>query len=272
MKNKLTLLSIITTVLFLSAFQLMAQDTPPLTPPVPEQAGEDFLIDDRKPTFVIVHGAWGGSWAFRDVEQLLRNKKYDVYRPSLTGLGERHHLAHPDINLTTHIQDVVNAILFEELQDIVLVGHSYGGMVISGVAHQIPERIHSMIYIDAFVPNDGESVESIQGDDFQLMLNMEQNGLLVPAWVSADQPFPRDVGHPLNTLTEPVQLGNEEAYTIPTVYIHAVEPGMAPEEDNFFLHSQRAKERGWPGLIIESDHNPQWSTPEKLVEMLHQNW
>ncbi len=272
MKNKLPFLSIIIAVLLLTAIQLKAQDSPPMMPPVPEQTGEDFLIDDRKPTFVIVHGAWGGSWSFRDVEQLLRNKKYDVYRPSLTGLGERHHLANPDINLTTHIQDVVNAILFEELQDIVLVGHSYGGMVISGVAHQIPERIHSMIYIDAHLPNDGESLEDLLGDRRDQLFGMEENGFLVPVWVSSDQPFPRDVPHPVKTLTEKVVLGNESAYSIPAVYIHAVEENTNPEDDNFYFASQRAKERGWPVLIIESDHNPQWSAPEKLVEMLHQNW
>lgn len=253
-------------------FHLSAQDSPPDLPPAPEQAPIDYLIDDRKPTFVIVHGAWGGSWAFRDVEQRLRQRGYDVYRPSLTGLGERHHLAHEDVNLTKHIYDVVNVIIFEELEDIVLVGHSYGGMVISGVAHTIPDRIQSMIYIDAFVPRDGESVQSIQGANFEQMMNMEENGSLVPPWVSADQPFPRDVPHPLKTFTEPVELGNEEAYAIPAVYIHAVEEGANPKDDNFYPQSQRAEERGWPVLIIESDHNPQWSAPEKLVEMLHQNW
>ena len=87
-----------------------------------------------KPTIVIVHGAWGGSWAFRKVESLLREKGFNVVRPQLTGLGERVHLSRPDIGLKTHIDDVVNAILYEDLHDIILVGHSYGGMVITGVA------------------------------------------------------------------------------------------------------------------------------------------
>src|SRR4029077_15089980 len=82
-----------------------------------------------KPTIVIVHGAWGGRWAFRHVDELLRQKGFNVYRPQLTGLGERVHLSNPDIGLSTHIDDVVNTILFEDLHDIILVGHSYGGMV-----------------------------------------------------------------------------------------------------------------------------------------------
>lgn len=94
-----------------------------------------------KPTIVIVHGAWGGGWAFKKVESLLRQKGFDVYRPQLTGQGDRVHLARPDIGLNTHIDDVVNTILYEDLRDIVLVGHSYGGMVISGVADRVPDRI-----------------------------------------------------------------------------------------------------------------------------------
>jgi pimeloyl-ACP methyl ester carboxylesterase len=100
-----------------------------------------------KPTTVIVHGAWGGSWAFRRVDSLLRERGHNVYRPSLTGLGERVHLATPDVGLSTHINDVVNMILFEDLRDITLIGHSYGGMVITGVADRVPDRIRRLIYL-----------------------------------------------------------------------------------------------------------------------------
>src|SRR2546423_6798587 len=94
-----------------------------------------------RPTIVIVHGAWGGAWGFRRVDSLLREKGYNVYRPTLTGLGERVHLASPDVDLSTRINDVVNMILFEDLHDVILVGHSYGGMVITGVADRVPDRI-----------------------------------------------------------------------------------------------------------------------------------
>lgn len=103
----------------------------------------------QQPTFVIVHGAWGGSWSFKKNDALLTENGFNVYRPNLTGQGERVHLASPDIDLNTHILDVVNTILYEDLHDIILMGHSYGGMVITGVADSIPERISHLIYMDA---------------------------------------------------------------------------------------------------------------------------
>jgi pimeloyl-ACP methyl ester carboxylesterase len=240
--------------------------------PAPAEAEPPAPGITDKPTIVIVHGAWGGSWAFKEVESLLREKGYNVYRPSLTGQGERVHLASPEINLSTHIEDVVNVFLFEELNDVVLVGHSYGGMVITGVADRLYDRIRSMIYLDAFVPHDGESLFSIQGEGASGIRQMEENGFLIPPWVQADQPPPSDVPHPVKTLSERLELINEEAIRqIPTTYIHAVEEGVDPEDDGFAAQAQRARDLGWPVLIIESDHNPQWSAPERLAEMLHEN-
>ena len=106
----------------------------------------------RQTTYVIVHGAWGGGWAFRKVDALLTARGHKVYRPTLTGQGERVHLATLEVDLSTHVMDVVNMILFEELRDVVLIGHSYGGMVISGVAQKVPDRIRRLVYLAAFVP------------------------------------------------------------------------------------------------------------------------
>jgi len=94
----------------------------------------------HKHTYVIVHGAISGGFAWKKVDEQLTSKGHTVYRPTLTGLGERSHLVSPDTNLSTHIEDIVNVILYESLYDVVLVGHSYGGMVITGVMNQIPER------------------------------------------------------------------------------------------------------------------------------------
>jgi pimeloyl-ACP methyl ester carboxylesterase len=229
---------------------------------------------DKKPakqTFVIVHGAWGGSWAFRRVEALLREKGHDVYRPSLTGQGERAHLASADVGLTTHIADVVNAILFEDLRDVVLVGHSYGGMVITGVADRVPERIRKLIYLDAFVPADGESVESIQGARGAWIKQMTQGSFIVPPWVKPDQPPPKDVPQSLKTFTEPVSLKNKAAGRLPALYILTVEAGRDAKTDDFAAQAERARQRGWTVLQLTSDHNPQWSAPEALVEMLDKN-
>ena len=112
-------------------------------------------------TFVIVHGAWAGGWFFQETARFLRAAGHEVYTPTLTGIGERVHLGHPDIDLDTHIQDIVNVLEYEDLEDVSLVGYSYGGMVVTGVAERVPERIKQLIYLDAFVPVDGQSLADI---------------------------------------------------------------------------------------------------------------
>lgn len=110
-------------------------------------------------TFVLVHGAWHGGWCYRRVADMLTAKGHKVYTPTLTGLGERSHLMSRDIRLTTHIDDIVNVIKWEGLNDIVLVGHSYGGMVVSGVAEKQQPTISSIVFLDAFLPDDGKSLD-----------------------------------------------------------------------------------------------------------------
>src|SRR5437016_6152844 len=109
-------------------------------------------------SFVLTHGAWHGSWCWKRVRRLLQAQGHDVFTPTLTGVGERSHLLSRDVNLETHILDVVNLIRWEELSDVVLCGHSYGGCVISGVADRMPDRIRSLVYLDAFVLEDGENL------------------------------------------------------------------------------------------------------------------
>ena len=115
-------------------------------------------------TYVLVHGAWHGGWCYRNVARSLRSAGYDVFTPTLTGLGERSHLSLFPINLATHVQDIVNVLLWEELRDVILVGHSYGGMVITGVADQLAERISALVYLDALVPErSGDTAFSLAG-------------------------------------------------------------------------------------------------------------
>ena len=219
-------------------------------------------------TFVIVHGAWGGGWAFKDVEQLLRAAGHTVYRPTLTGQGEKHHLASlltTNIDLNLHITDVVNAIEWEKLQDVVLVGHSYGGMVITGVADRVPKRIKRLIYLDAIVPEDGESANQAIGS----LSRDTTNAFIAPFWLKGNEPVPHDVPHPARTFTQPIALKNQEvARKIPTTYILTVDPGSEPQRDMFFRSSERAKARGWTVLTMEADHNPQWTKPTELADLL----
>ncbi len=116
----------------------------------------DATIDERRRTgkssFVLVHGAWHGGWCWREVRDRLREQGHDVYTPTLTGLGERQHLAGPNVNLDTHIEDVLNVLIWDELSNVVLVGHSYAGMVITGVADRAPDWISSLVYVDAVLP------------------------------------------------------------------------------------------------------------------------
>jgi pimeloyl-ACP methyl ester carboxylesterase len=227
------------------------------------------LYAQEKPaTYVIVHGAWGGSWAFKEVDSLLTAKGHVVYRPSLTGQGERVHLASPEITLSTHINDVVNMILFEKLTDIVLVGHSYGGMVITGVAERIPERIRKLVYLDALLPVDGESLVSAMPGGGEWLKSMEKEGMIVPAWVRPEQPYPKDVPQSLKTFTEPLSLKNAAAKSLPGVYILTIDPGKTAAEDDFAAFAKRARDRGYKYIEMIADHNPQWSKPRELAELL----
>ena len=113
--------------------------------------------------FVLVHGAWGGAHGFRQVRGPLRAAGHEVFTPSLTGIGERAHLTSPQVCLTTHIADVVNTVVYEDLRAIVLLGFSYGGFVVTGALEHIAERVQHLVYLDAFVPDDGETVDAASG-------------------------------------------------------------------------------------------------------------
>ncbi len=118
--------------------------------------------------FLVVHGAWSSAFAWRKMRPLLRAAGHELYTPSLTGLGERIHLASPLIDLELHVEDIVQALFHEDLRDVHLIGHSYGGMVATGVADRAPERIRQIIYLDAFVPRAGQSVFDLSGENSRL--------------------------------------------------------------------------------------------------------
>ena len=220
-------------------------------------------------TLVAVHGAWAGGWHFKKIATLLEAKGWKVHRPSLSGLGEHFHTAHKEIGLATHVDDIVNFILFEDLRDVILLGHSYGGMVITGVADRIPERIARLVYFEAVLPVDGESLLGIRKAGASDLEKMAKEGFVIPTWVRPGKPFPIDVPHPLRTFTDPISLKNAAATAkIPSTYILSVEPGGKPEADDFFAASERAKARGWPVVLMEGDHNPHWRQPEAVAQLL----
>lgn len=225
-------------------------------------------LAQKQTTYVIVHGAWGGGWAFKEVDSILTAKGHLVYRPTLTGQGERVHLASPDIGLQTHILDVVNAILYERLDNVVLVGHSYGGMVITGVADSIPERIKQLIYLDAFVPEDGESVFTARPSEGEDPERAATDGFIIPEWVDENTPVPHDVPQPVKTFSQPVSHKNIEALSLPATYILTVDEGNQPADDFFSFFAARAEKRGWKIVHFTADHNPQWGKAKELSNLL----
>lgn len=223
----------------------------------------------KPPVLVSVHGAWAGGWQFKRVVPYLEARGWQVHRPTLSGLGEHFNTASPNIGLSTHIDDIVNYILFEDLHDVILLGHSYGGMVITGVADRIPERIARLVYLDAFVPNDGENVMGLRKADALPIEQMAKDGFIIPTWVRPGKPFPIDVPHPLKTFTDAIVLKNQAATAkIPATYILTVDPGKQPADDDFFGPSERARARGWPVIIMEGDHVVNWRQPEALAKLI----
>jgi pimeloyl-ACP methyl ester carboxylesterase len=183
-------------------------------------------------TFVLVHGAWHGGWCWRRVSDLLEKKGHKVFTPTMTGLGERSHLIDPKVNLATHIADIVNVIKWENLNDIVLVGHSYGGAIISGVAEQVPESIGSIVFLDAFVPETGDSLATKTSQPVrEAIAAAVQRGdttmKAVPAavfrvnekdraWVDA-----KCTPHPMATLTDKITLTGAREKVAKKTYIRA---------------------------------------------------
>jgi len=221
-----------------------------------------------QPTYVIVHGAWGGGWDWKHVDQLLTADGNEVYRPTLTGQGEHYNLSSTNIDLDTHIQDIVNVILWENLHEVVLVGHSYGGMVITGVADRVPDRIKHVVYVDALLPEDGENVDEIRPQAIKFSIT---NGFVIGGWMKDDPPPPHDVPQSAKTFTEPITLTNQAiAQKLPATFILTVDKGKTPEQDDFYRFYERAKARGWTTHIMEGDHNVQRSHPVELAKLLEQ--
>ncbi len=225
-------------------------------------------------TFLLVHGAWHGGWCWRRVCDQLEKKGHKVFAPTLTGLGERSHLLDPKINLATHITDIVNVIKWEGLSDIVLVGHSYGGMVVSGVAEQMQERIGSFVFLDAFVPENGDSLASLTPRRKvyeEAVQKGETSTKPVPA--AAFQVNEKDrswvdlmcTPHPILTLTDAITLTGARDRIAKRSYIRAT--GFA----NPAFDAARDKLKaagGWRTYDTPCGHDVMVDMPDRLTEIL----
>jgi pimeloyl-ACP methyl ester carboxylesterase len=228
-------------------------------------------------TIVLAHGAWSAAWAWKKMRPLFRAAGHDFFSPTYTGLGERSHLANQEIDLTTHIQDVTAVLEFEDLKDVVLIGHSYGGMVATGVVDKARRRLARVVYLDAFVPRDGESLFDLV--DPQVAENMrgkamaEGGGWRIPANPMPPDTAPADVtwatprrrSQPLKSFEQKLRLQSSNEPP-PRHYIYAKRSGPG---DVFRQFGERCKsEPGWKYYEMDASHNPHITCPDALMALL----
>ncbi len=228
-------------------------------------------------TFVLVHGTGHGGWCWRDVRSLLRAAGSDVYTPTLTGLSDRSHLLHCGVDLMTHVADVANLLFYEDLSDVVLVGHSYAGMVITGVAAIAPDRLGLLVYLDAYLPEEGQSqidlwppamraqveADAALNDGLRPPPSLELLGLVdsdLAEWAAA-----RMTPQPMATFTQPPPPATPESAAVPGAFIRCTRGPMTPV---FRPCAERAKERGWEVRELPSGHDAMLIEPAGVAALL----
>jgi pimeloyl-ACP methyl ester carboxylesterase len=228
-------------------------------------------------SFVLVHGAWHGSWCWKRVRRSLQQQGHEVFTPTLTGVGERSHLASPHVSLETHILDVVNLIRWEELSDVVLCGHSYGGFVITGVADRMADRIRSLVYLDAFAPEDGENLLQLLPEgqrDSMIEATNNAGGWRVPPisaevfnvnandseWVNR-QCTPQSI----STFEQRISLTGAVRNIKNVTFVLAT--GARPESP-IRPFQDRAKAKGWKTVTVDSGHDAMLDRPDDVARLL----
>ena len=227
-------------------------------------------------TFILVHGAWHGGWCWDRVAPLLRGAGHEVHAPTLTGLSERAHLLSPLVGLETHVEDVLRLIDVLGLRDVVLVGHSYAGQVVSAVTDRRSEVITRRVYLDAFVGSDGEAArdllpetvehhwaESAAEQGFGWLVPVRKLSVLgVTDQADVEWLLPKLTPHPWKTYTDPLRLTGA-ADEVPTAFIECVSWMRI-----FANQADRARDRGWPVHELDTGHEAMVTAPKALAEML----
>jgi pimeloyl-ACP methyl ester carboxylesterase len=227
-------------------------------------------------TFVLVHGAWHGGWCWRRVADLLQAKGHKVFTPTLTGLGDRSHLLRAGINVSTHVTDIVNVMKWERLAGVVLCGHSYGGMVIAGVAEQMADKIASIVFLDAFVPQNGDAMATLTSQAVRdtLKAAAERGDLGVPprpaaaflvnekdqVWVDA-----MCVPQPIGTMTEVLKLTGATNKIGKKAYVRA---GRYPNPGFDAALAHVKADKAWRTYDVPCGHDVMVDMPELLTEIL----
>src|SRR5262245_56659208 len=224
--------------------------------------------------FVVAHGAWSSGWAWRKMRPLMRGAGHDIFTPSYTGLGERQHLASRTVNLSLHIEDVVAAIESEDLRDVVIIGHSFGGLVATGVADRARHRVARIIYVDAFVPEDGKSMMDLlpqRARDATKASCLAGDGWRVPPRaMPLDTPeddrawaMPRRAAHPIAAFEEPLRLSGAPLPARAYIYCTRIDG-----DDRLGPFAALARREGWPYAEIDASHNPHITAPRELCAVL----
>jgi pimeloyl-ACP methyl ester carboxylesterase len=245
-------------------------------------------------TYVLVGGAWLGGWAWQPVTRQLRERGHDVHPVTLTGLGDRSHLATPETDLDTYLDDVVNLVEFEDLHDVVLVGHSYAGHVVTGVADRIPERIAQLAYLDAGPSPDGAAFMDLQPPPARELIERlaDQAGdgwrIPMPAWEDLEGVMgaslaglgpgerarmrARAVAQPVRTWTQPLTLRSPARDQLPKALITCSIPLAQVKEMIAAGHPWFAELAGpqWSLLELPTGHWPMFSVPGPLAALLHE--
>ena len=232
-------------------------------------------------TYVLVHGGGHGGWCYQRVARILRSAGHDVYTPTLTGLGERSHLLGPAVDLDLHIADVVAVLHYEDLRDVILVGHSYGGMVITGTADRAADRIGRLVYLDAANPVDGQSLVDVAGpiieavrpfgrviDGVELVLLPPDAAMLYGVTDPADLAWMADrlTGHPWPCFEQPLRLTNQAELSAIPAY-HIVCTSTLATRDPELIEDARARGRLWD---IDTGHDLMITEPAAVAEALLQ--
>lgn len=232
-------------------------------------------------TFVLVHGAFVGGWCWRWITPHLVASGHEVFCPTLTGLGERVHLASPQVNLETHIQDIINTLHYADLTDVVLVGWSYGGMVVAGVVDRVPDRIGQIVYLDSDVPRDGDTSSPPSAHARLMALAREHgDGWRVPPEVTRAPDLlltglperqrasiaARLVAHPLACWTQPIRLTG--GASLPTTYIRCTADYNPSDEDTARQDARIRSEPHWRVLELAERHAIPFTAPTTLARTL----
>src|SRR5262245_26502205 len=230
-------------------------------------------------TFVLVHGAFHGGWCWKKVVPLLRAAGHETFTPTLTGLGERAHLLTPAVDLQTHVKDVAAVLEYEDLSGVVLVGHSYGGVVITAVSERVTDRLRHLVYLDAFVPEDGQALFDLLRPEGRArhhdMARTDGDGWRIPLFslealdVTAAQDVQwmssRLTPQPLQAFVQPVHLSNRAARELPRTLISCT-------VKQFPAHAAIAErlraDPAWRYREIATGHDAMITAPKQVADLL----